>query len=198
MNSQCARAILGMVSTMLFLAGAITGSAWQSASAQQKAHIALSNFTHESVRIPLEPGWYEANKLHRENVFILQFLPPGDTAQNLHKMINICSYLGLQQKESARQFMNENKKQAEQLTAKASLDWKVVEDNSPGDVTFEYTVKNLANSPDQYEVQRIIQGQDGLHAVIYHLHRPDPSAAERQQMLAWVKSVSLVKPEAAK
>jgi hypothetical protein len=163
-----------------------------------KPNTVVSPFQHESVEIDLDPGWWEARRLQRGNECLLQFLPPGDTAQDVHKMINFVSYFGLQKRMSPREFMLENKKSFQNLKHGGEAEWKAVKDDDPDDVAFEYRLHGRPGIPDQYELQRVIKGKDALHSIIFHLRKPEASAEERSNMLKVIERMKLLAPEKSK
>ncbi len=157
------------------------------------APILFSPFEHEAVIATLEPGWTLANTIaDPKKIVLMQFLPEGDDPNNVQRMINVATYRDLRAtKTNAHDFMINSQKNSEKLAPKGSLSWDVISDSNPNDVIFEYSVKGWKESPDQFEMQRAIKGQDGIHSIIYHVTSPNVSEADHAKMLAFLKSVKV-------
>lgn len=154
--------------------------------------VVFSPFEHEAVMAQLEPGWTLRRNINEDKkVRIMQFFGPGSSEDDMKQMINVATYMEVPARQTAHDFMQHARRECEKMVPKEKLVWKTVSDVNPNDVTFEFSIKGWIDSPDQYELERVIRGKDGMHAVIYHLDNPDASDEQRKHALAWVRSVRL-------
>jgi hypothetical protein len=157
------------------------------------APVVFSPYTHEALVAKLEPGWKLAGEYgDGKKVLVMKFIPPGvDPDGYSPKMINLASFLDVSKKTSALDYMEANKKTTEQMMPKGSVSWQVLESTNPDDVLFAYSIKGSRDGSDQFEMQRVIKGRDGIHTVIYHVGNPDVADADQQKMHAWLKTVKV-------
>jgi hypothetical protein len=159
---------------------------------QPLAPVVFSPYTNEALVAKLEPGWTLAGEYgDGKKVLVMKFLPPGADLDFATKMINLASFLDVPKKTSALEYMEGSKKTTEQMTPKGSLNWRVLESTNPDDVVFAYSIKGWKDGTDQFEMQRVIKGRDGIHTAIYHVSNPDVSEADQQKMHAWLKTVKV-------
>ena len=149
---------------------------------------------HETLVAQLEAGWTPGIKLEQEGLIrCRQFFGPGSNEEIMRQMVNVATYLNAPKRQNARDFMERARKETEKMVPKDKLVWNTIANTNPDDVIFEFTIKGFIDAPDEYECERVIRGEDGMHAVIYHLGNPDASEQEREKALAWVKSVRVDK-----
>jgi len=179
----------------IFLALTVSPGLAQQKVDPSKPLLVVSPFTHETVIAKMPVGWFMANRFRQGDTCAMQFLPAGETADTLTQMVTITTMLDLQQKVNAKEFMQAVIKKMEESKGEAELDLKPISENNPNDVMFEYSVKYPPNKkalfPNQYEVQRIIAGKDGIHTIVYHVRKASISEKERADILQFMRGVHL-------
>ena len=158
-----------------------------------KPTVFVSPYAHEALVIVLEPGWTLAKKTQAAKTYLLQFLPADSPAENVPRMITVTTYAGLQEGVNARDFMMRSRAMQSQSARQdgATLDWTAIEEDNPKDVLFEYTLKSHPRYADQYEMQRMIAGDDGIHVILFHVKGAGVGPVERAEILRFLKRVSL-------
>lgn len=152
----------------------------------------LSPFKREAVSICLKPGWTVANKLVRDNMYLLQFVPPGTDLKNPQTLVNVVTYTGLQGKINARMFAKNEQSKAPELARPGKIDFKFVSDTEPNDVIYSIALSGNPKFPDQFEIHRVISGKDGIHTIIYHTQPATQTEAQVAEMLGVVRAVKMV------
>lgn len=154
--------------------------------------VIFSPFAHEHLTFKLDRTWIMFNRFNDENAIrVMQFGPEGTQLGDNQEMLNIASYLGVPRKQTAKDFMLHSKKEMQKLVPKDKLSFHEVNTSDPSDVMFEYSIKGWLDSPDQYELQRVIRGKDGIHVVIYHLPTADVSEPDRMRAIAVARSIQV-------
>jgi len=183
------------VTLFIFLGLIVSPGLAQQKVDPSKPLLVVSPFTHEAVLAKFPLGWFMANRFRQGDTCAMQFLPAGETPDTLTLMVTITTMLDLQQKVNAKGFMQAVIKKMGESKGDAELDLKVISDKNPNDVMFEYSVRYPANKkgllPNQYEVQRIIAGKDGIHTIVYHVRKASISEKERADILQFMHWIHL-------
>lgn len=158
------------------------------------ADVILSPFKHEAVAVTVKPGWFVAAKFADKGMFLLQILPPGGDPKNPTALINVATYANSTAAGNAKEFAKREQNNAHKVAGSGKIEFKIIDDSNPDDVTYEMTSTGLPKLPDQFEVHRVIKGKDGLHQVIYHVQPATQTKEQIAIMHDLLKSVKLVDP----
>lgn len=129
-------------------------------------------------------GW--SNK--SEDVYILEFVPKGQTVENWKELITFEFYPGLQKKINCSQFANGF---LQRLTTDEPKVRVMSYLDKPDNAIFEWVLNGSAKNADQDELDRCIFGKQGLHMVHYVKKTKSLSLAERTKWRKFLDSATL-------
>lgn len=133
------------------------------------------------LQVPLDPGWAEIGRQDGDSARSITYGPP--TKNDDHESIIVSQHGGLQTRIDAHTFMDMAKKGSESAAkAPAHLDWKVLRENNPKDVLYEFTLTSMPGFPDQYEIHRIVSGKEAIYNFCYHTRKINCAPAVRTHM----------------
>ena len=127
----------------------------------------------------------------RNNQVIAEFVLPGQSVKDWTELVTAQLFVGL--RTEPRYFV----KYVKEKTAKtcAGTKWQVVRE-TPYDITYEWSVKNCSNVPDQSEIARVVLGADGLHVLHYAIKMGEMPADNREKWIGCLEASQIVKPQA--
>jgi hypothetical protein len=130
-----------------------------------------------------EIGW--SNKTERSAMY--EFVPKGQTVQNWKELVTLQFYPGMQDR-SAADFMKSFLAllQSDEPLAKAEMI-----SSSPDDTMMEWNVLGSKQNADQFELDRVIRGKQGLHMIHYAVKTSSFSSADRSKWLNFLRSAKL-------
>lgn len=141
------------------------------------------------VKVPLDKSWGMADQQRKPGADIMSYQPSGQNTD--HEMVSATRYAGLQARVDAHEFMA-NMKQRGQQSAPGAFDFKVIKDGGPKDVTYEYTIKNVAGLPNQYEIQRVAIGKDALYTFTYHTRNVNLAPTARSHFIGLLANIAIL------
>lgn len=127
-------------------------------------------------------SWQLSREVKQDNKYSADYLPQGDSLPSWKELITIQAFGGLQDKGSPEEFASAMEKRIREWGGE-KVTWKVLSVTDT-DLIYEWQVNGKENHTDQYEICRIIKGNDGLHLVHYAIRTPAIDAAQRA---AWLK-----------
>ncbi len=122
---------------------------------------------------------------------MFEFVPKGQTVDNWKELITLQFYPKLKNVQVAgfeTTFIRELAAHEPQAQAKQIS-------TSPEDVLFEWKVVNSKLNPDQFELDRIIKGKEGLHMIHYAVRTSALSDNEEKKWLNFLRSAKLQSKE---
>jgi hypothetical protein len=116
-----------------------------------------------------------------------EFVPKGQTVEDWKELVTLQFYPGLQNRSSA-DFMNAfiSKLQSDEPLAKAEMI-----SSSPDDTLMEWNVLGSKENADQFELDRVIRGKQGLHMIHYAVKTSSLSPEERSKWLNFLRTARL-------
>ena len=134
-----------------------------------------------------EIGWQN----HTDACYICEFVPKGQTVENWKELVTLQFYPNLQ-KCSAQDFMKAFLSRLNKDEPKVRI--RPISSSSDNAVV-EWDVLNSKNNPDQYEVDRVIKGEQGLHMIHYAVKTNDWPESDRTKWLNFLTSAKTKKAD---
>ncbi|MBX9770243.1 MAG: hypothetical protein K2X29_02670 [Candidatus Obscuribacterales bacterium] len=132
-----------------------------------------------------ELGW--SNK--SETIYIMEFVPKGQTVENWKELITFEFYPGLQKKANCSQFTNGFLRNLRINEPNVKVSNYV---DKPDNVIVEWVLNGSAKNADQDELDRCIFGKQGLHMLHYVKKTKALTPGERTKWLKFLESATLI------
>jgi hypothetical protein len=132
-----------------------------------------------------EMGW--ENKT--EVVYICEFVPKGQKIESWKELVTLQFYPKLQNC-SAQEFMKAFLKRLHKDEPKVKI--RPIA-SSFDNAVVEWNVSNSKHNPDQYEVDRVVKGEEGMHMIHYAVKTSDWSESERTKWLNFLNTAKVKK-----
>lgn len=116
----------------------------------------------------------------------------GESVENWTELVTVQAFFGLQRSQTAGIFMSNMLNTVKKSCPDAMC--KVIRE-APGDVLFEWEVKNTAGLPDQYEIDRVIAGSNALWVLHYASKKLPVSPETRDTWIGALEAARLVESE---
>lgn len=137
--------------------------------------------TLETVYIPAEnAGWKQGYAVNKSGVTLIEYIPANESIENWSRIFTIQFLQGMRESTSTtaktlRSIMLKNC---------PNTQWEVITEES---LSVTYERKTLAcKGGDEYEIARLLKGNDGIHRISYTAKNPIPEA-ERNK---WLKALA--------
>jgi len=137
-----------------------------------------------------ERKWELGYNTKDETQGIREYVLKGETVNNWGELVTAQAFFGLQAKANAGEFAGNMVMDLKK--ACPDLVWKALKD-SPNDVLMEWEVKNCPGQTDQYEIDRIISGENAIYCIHYATKRVPISPEMRDKWIKIMSQVALLK-----
>jgi hypothetical protein len=147
---------------------------------------------YESVSLPFGLDTKEWNigwQNHTDDCYICEFVPQGQKVENWKELVTLQFYPNLQNC-SAPDFMKAFLKRLQKDEPKVTI--RPIS-SSYDNVVVEWHVSNSKKNPDQYEVDRVLKGEQGLHMIHYAIKTNDWIESERTKWLTFLNNAKIKK-----
>ena len=129
--------------------------------------------------------WSEGHRGSNRFQSIVEFVPPGQTAQNWSELVTTQRTHDLVSKGvSAKQFVNAMKKNLDD--SGVENEWRILRDGE-NDVLYEWSTPGGKAHEAQHEIARVVAGVRDLHRIAYTAKVQNLPPKDRQK---WVKIIS--------
>lgn len=136
------------------------------------------------------PNWKAAYRkdLGEGKGTISEFVPDGENVNDWRQLATIQFLEG--EKRSPKAFMETLKAKMESRCK--STKWNVVKQEKYS-ITYEWSIESCTGHHDQYEIARLLQGNDGLHRIAYTEKNKDMAEDTRKLWLEVVEDAYVAK-----
>ena len=149
-----------------------------------------NNVYAEKVQLHFDDRQWEVGYNAKNNEQgIIEYVLKGESVSAWSELVTAQIMFGLQTKVSAREYMEDMEKNIKKMCPNAK--WDVIVDGA-NDILFEWQVADIPNYADQYEITRIINGNEGIHIIHYATKKPPISSERRSEWIKLLKSATLV------
>ena len=135
-------------------------------------------------------SWNMGREVKQEAKYSVDYLPQGDSLPEWKEIVTIQVFGGIQDKGTPEEFALAMKKHISEWGGD-KVTWNMIA-ASDTDCIYEWQINGKENFIDQYEIARIIKGNEGFHLVHYAKRTAAIDAAERHNWLERLKSAKLV------
>lgn len=119
----------------------------------------------------------------------------GESVENWTELVTVQAFFGLQRRQTAGMFMSNMLNTVKKSSPDAMC--KVIRE-APGDVLFEWEVRNTAGLPDQYEIDRVIAGSNALWVLHYASKKLPVTPETRDTWISALEAARLVENQEGK
>jgi len=145
----------------------------------------------ETVYVPVNlSDWKAANVIDRRGQMTLVEFIPKDQEENSWERIFSIQFMENQHYSTTEWVKGLRQQMATRCPA---VKWSIIESDNFSTL-YEWSLENCSGQKDQYEIARILKGNDGLHRIAYVRHNTStPTADERELWIQNLKSGYVVK-----
>ncbi len=116
-----------------------------------------------------------------------EFVPKGQNVENWKELVTLQTFTNLKAN-SASQFLNDFLSGLKEKEPSVKINLIAV---SPDEAMVEWNILNSKQNPDQYELDRVIKGKQGLHMIHYAVKGSKLSNSQRDKWLNFLRSAKL-------
>lgn len=137
-----------------------------------------------------ERKWELGYNAQDENQGLREYVLRGETVKNWGELVTAQAFFGLQAKANAEGYASNMIMELKKICP--DLMWKALKE-SPDDILMEWEVKNCQGQADQYEIDRIISGENAVYVIHYATKRVPISPEMREKWIKIMSQVALLK-----
>lgn len=137
-----------------------------------------------------ERKWELGYNAQDETQGLREYVLKGETVNNWGELVTAQAFFGLQAKVNASNYAS-----SMIMTLKKTcpdIVWKGLK-QSPNDILMEWEIKNCPGQTDQYEIDRIISGDNAIYVIHYANKRVPISPEIRDKWIKIMSQVALLK-----
>lgn len=140
-----------------------------------------------------ERAWQIAREVKQDSKYSTDYLPQGNTLPDWKEIVTIQTFVGIQDKGTPEEFALAMKKHFTDWGGD-KLTWSLIS-ASDSECIYQWQIIGKENFADQYEIVRIIKGNEGFHLVHYAKRTTVIDEKEREQWLQRLMAAKVVLPD---
>ena len=140
-----------------------------------------------------ERVWQIAREVKQDNKYSADYLPQGDALPDWKEIVTIQTFGSIQDKGTPEEFALAMKKHFTDWGGD-KLVWNMIS-ASDSDCIYQWQITGKEKFADQYEMVRIIKGNEGFHLIHYAKRTTVIDEKEREQWLQRLMAAKVVFPD---